>query len=151
MQSSMVKVLCILLRYFQDTISNSIEPCTLCHMAPRYDIKVQAQIPAALCALHNFIQMHSYDASEESHQSDDDNDDLNGDAPGPEASDIPLVSDIPDDDDAKAWQDEIAEMMWMAYQQILEHRGERIAVDGEESEQGERSSDDEESDEDRSR
>ena len=30
MHSSMVKVLCILLRYFQDTVSNSIEPCTLC-------------------------------------------------------------------------------------------------------------------------
>ena len=29
MQSSMVKILSILLRYFQDTVSNSIEPCTL--------------------------------------------------------------------------------------------------------------------------
>ena len=30
LQSSMVTILCILLRYFQDTVSNSIEPCTLC-------------------------------------------------------------------------------------------------------------------------
>ena len=32
MQSSMVTILCILLRYFQDTVSNSIECCTLCRL-----------------------------------------------------------------------------------------------------------------------
>ena len=33
MQSSMVKVFSILLRYFQDTIRNSIELCTQCDAA----------------------------------------------------------------------------------------------------------------------
>ena len=44
MQSSMVKVLCILLRYFQDTVSNSIEPCTLCPGADCYICPFQLEI-----------------------------------------------------------------------------------------------------------
>ena len=32
-----MKVLCILLRYFQDTVSNSIKPCTLCSILSHPD------------------------------------------------------------------------------------------------------------------
>ena len=30
-------------------------------IAPEYDLEVQARIPAALCAIHNFIQEHDLD------------------------------------------------------------------------------------------
>ena len=36
-------------------------PFQILLIAPEYDLEIQAQIPAALCAIHNFIQKHDLD------------------------------------------------------------------------------------------
>ena len=79
-------------------------------LAPEYAIKTQVCIPAALCAIHNFIA--KYDPSE-------------GPFPGRAANDY---YDYYDDDnftgvepeEASAKRDQIADMMWQSYQQTLE-------------------------------
>ena len=111
------------------------------HLAPEYDLQVQAQIPAALCAVHNFIQTHSH-GHHDSDDSDNDSGDDDEDRMASAANNAPAVaSDVPDDDDAKLWRDEIAEAMWTAYQQVLERRGDRMELDGGASDDSEASND----------
>lgn len=82
-------------------------------LAPEYPPEVQARIPAALCAIHNFIR--EQDPSEGhlpadnvplGHSGDDAHDEVaNGNDETPDAR-----------------RDAIAEMMWLDYQRILAER-----------------------------
>jgi hypothetical protein len=93
-------------------------------------MEIQAQIPAALCAIHNFIR--SYDPDEgdppADHPNDDDSDEENrpleredGD---PELDDT-IVAVEEDDDERRqgsAMRDRIATAMWVHYQRIVLER-----------------------------
>lgn len=74
-----------------------------------YYVKVQAQIPSALCAIHNFIQIHN--PKEE--------------IPNPGDNEVQQV-DYENNvyGDVAARQDKIAQDMWDSYQRVLEARGE---------------------------
>ena len=92
-------------------------------LAPQYSLKIQAQIPAALCALHNFISIHTPSGEDNDDRDNDDqagNDGENGVMPDdPDLDATPICND---NEDAKAWRDEIAEAMWVQYQSVLEER-----------------------------
>jgi len=79
-------------------------------LAPEYNLHVQARIPVALCALHNFIA--KYDPSDEAL------------LPEPHA-DCDLVNSAGVEPEpagnASAHHDKIAEMMWEQYQQTGVH------------------------------
>ena len=90
-------------------------------LAPEYQPEIQARIPAALCALHNFIQHH--DPSE-------------GELPG---EDVPFGYR---DDSGEALggehdvrRDRIATEMWTDYQRVLQERGSSGSDDDEEEEE----------------
>jgi hypothetical protein len=70
-------------------------------LPPEYDLEIQAQIPAVLCALHNFVLTHdSIDVmNDEENEADTNNN-------------KPVVN-------PSEWRDRIAEAMWNDYQAIL--------------------------------
>jgi hypothetical protein len=86
-------------------------------LAPEYDLNVQARIPVALCAIHNFTA--KYDSNEaslpESTPSgcDDSQDHVESTGVEPERSSDTVVN-----------RDHIAEMMWQGYQHTRAERGE---------------------------
>lgn len=88
-------------------------------IAPEYAIEIQARIPCALAALHNFIRENDEDildfedalADEEGHGGTMDPDE---DASSQEAA---------DDDEPSALRDSIADAMWAEYITICEERG----------------------------
>jgi hypothetical protein len=85
-------------------------------LAPEYSLEVQAKIPAALAALHNFISIHNpHDQPISSTTSDNvrmyDNVD----------EDFTLTGAEPDDTDLR--RDVIAQKMWDDYLHLCEERG----------------------------
>src|ERR1700733_3755611 len=86
-------------------------------IGPEYDITIQAQIPAALCAIHNFIRIH--DPQEEELE---DNGDTNS---GGHTGDgfARQVSNIEGNDAVTHRRNMIAQAMWSSYQHILQERG----------------------------
>ena len=87
-------------------------------LAPEYTLHIQARIPAALCAIHNFIIKH--DPAEDITLTDDDNDN----APGPldhdhEAS-AAAAAEI---DTPSERRDNIAQAMWDDYLEVCRQRG----------------------------
>jgi hypothetical protein len=92
-------------------------------LAPEYSFEIQARIPAALAALHNFIQVNSLDRTDDG-VDDDDN-------PGLYAVDFPGVLGVPDENGVMhALRDKIAQEMWDDYQRCIRERyGENEAVD----------------------
>jgi DDE superfamily endonuclease len=98
-------------------------------LAPEYNLQIQARIPAALCAIHNFISIH--DPAEDTilrDEEDDDNPpfDLDHEASATAAAEI----DIP-----SARRDGIAQAMWDDYLEICRQRG----IRNEDSDSGEES------------
>lgn len=93
-------------------------------VAPEYNLDIQAQIPAAACAIHNFIRHHDPDDSDISFEMDDNADgDGDGDRdehPGPTAVQATAAAELRE---ATANRDRIAEAMWRDYQRILRERG----------------------------
>ena len=86
------------------------------HFPTNYNIDVQARIPAALCAVHNFIRNYDEDVCD----NDDYSDDLYL-----QDDDIPIIqsSGMRDvNDEAKVMRDSIATAMWNDYQAILVSR-----------------------------
>ena len=85
-------------------------------LAPEYNLQIQARIPAALCAIHNFISVH--DPAEDPFPSDDDNDnaplDHDHQASAAAATEIDEPSTI---------RDPIAQAMWDDYLAICQQRG----------------------------
>ena len=62
------------------------------HLAPEYSLDLQAHIPAALAAIHNFTRCHKHDDEEE---------DGDGDGDGGE----PISGRVENDDDKVEWAD----------------------------------------------
>jgi DDE superfamily endonuclease len=95
-------------------------------LAPQYSLDIQARIPAALAAIHNYICSHS-----------DANDDnplrMNGgDMPAVNAGhDDPNEDDGPifNDDNVDERRDQIARAMWDDYQKVCEERR-NVGTDG---------------------
>jgi hypothetical protein len=90
-------------------------------IGPEYNLEIQARIPAALCAIHNFIQEH-------------DPNELEGEIGEPEGRDgfDDLENEdgppAPENEAATNMRNQIAQDMWDQYQQVL---AERMAdVDG---------------------
>jgi hypothetical protein len=86
-------------------------------IGPEYSVEVQAKIPAALCAIHNFIRLHD----------DQELDDIPGEEQvnqGAHAGDnIVAQTGIDEDGDAVVERrDLIAQAMWNDYQIILQER-----------------------------
>ena len=81
-------------------------------MPPAYSVEVQAKIPAALCAIHNFIWQ--FDPSEGQVPADN----IGSFGYGNRNEDIGGNNDRSD-----ARREKIAEDMWRDYQEILAERG----------------------------
>lgn len=102
-------------------------------LSPKYSLQVQAQIPAALCAIHNFIHLHDIEE---------------GPLPGAESAPDEDTSEAPDaaadeperhantqDNTTNGMsntRNRIAEAMWNQYQQVVLER-EQLGVDVEDS------------------
>ena len=92
-------------------------------LAPQYSLEIQARIPAALAAIHNFICAHS-DAN------DDNPLEMNG-------GDVNITHDNSNEDDGPAFnpdnvdeqRDQIAKAMWHDYQKVCRERR-NIVTDG---------------------
>ena len=86
-------------------------------LAPEYDMDIQARVPPALCALHNFIRQHDpsdiedySDLAEFSH--------IHVDDPG--IGDLAMHTlTAAERDSADAKRDQIAQAMWESYQEIV--------------------------------
>ena len=89
-------------------------------LAPEYSLHVQAGIPAALCALHNFISTYDQDEGQLPDASSDPYDHGTGDNEFEDALDS---SEGLLGLDASIEQDKIAEDMWNDYQEICRERG----------------------------
>jgi hypothetical protein len=76
---------------------------------------IQARIPAALCAIHNFISVH--DPTEVVYPDDDD-----GDAPAGDDHIAPAAAAI-EVDSASVRRDQIAQAMWEDYLAVCLERG----------------------------
>jgi DDE superfamily endonuclease len=88
-------------------------------IAPEYSLEIQARIPAALCAVHNFIRTHN--PNDELVESDlhdtmpDDHDSSHG-----IASVVPATTEV---DYPSSRRDFIAQQMWDDYVRICNERG----------------------------
>jgi hypothetical protein len=87
-------------------------------LAPEYSLDIQARIPTALCAVHNFIRMHDKEEGQlvENGTSDIIDSDHH-DYPQPGG-----MAEAEDDTDAKIMRNRIAQAMWDDYQCVLTER-----------------------------
>ena len=90
-------------------------------LAPEYSMDIQNRLPAALCALHNFIKIHDPDDPNEIQEMDD------GD------EDVPMIAEVEPEagggerlganrNQAIALRNRIADELWAQYQQVLHDR-----------------------------
>jgi len=87
-------------------------------IGPGYSVEVQAKIPAALCAIHNFIRLHDFQEGELPEE-------VEQFARGADAGDafVHQLDFIAADDNRVAERrDFIAQAMWNDYQNILQER-----------------------------
>jgi DDE superfamily endonuclease len=101
-------------------------------LAPEYSLEIQARIPAALCAIHNFIR--TYETGEEL-MAPDLNDDIPNDHDHVASAAVAADLDVP-----SARRDLIAQQMWDDYIRICNERGlggEDLSGDEGEDEDGE--------------
>ena len=89
------------------------------HLAPEYNLNIQARIPAALCAIHNFIS--KYDPGEGSLPENAAGDDYDYDNTN-------FTETEPGNTNVADKCDRIAEMMWESYQQIRAEMDEGVEV-----------------------
>jgi DDE superfamily endonuclease len=96
---------------------------------PEYSFKVQARIPSALCAIHNFIQVHDPMEGELPNHG---NSEYSSSIPNPGDNGVRQMDFSEDDisEDVTVRRDKIAQDMWDSYQRILE---DREGLEGEES------------------
>jgi hypothetical protein len=95
---------------------------TILLLPAEYNMDIQAQIPPALCAIHNFIRRHDPDEIQDILDNTFDEDDGGGDMF------VGHLAAGPPDDEARnrandKW-DKIAEAMWNDYITYLAERGE---------------------------
>lgn len=88
-------------------------------IGPEYDVKIQAQIPAALCSIHNFIRIH--DPQQEAMLGEEDQ--VNHvDAGDDNVQQIGFVEANDANNPVVERRDTIAQAMWNDYQQILQEQ-----------------------------
>ena len=88
-------------------------------LAPQYSLNIQAQIPAALCAIHNFIRTHDSNEGPSLEERDLHNHDY---ADFEAAGDLNL-EEPEQETTMTARRDQIAQEMWEDYQRIIMERG----------------------------
>jgi hypothetical protein len=88
-------------------------------IGPEYDMTIQAQIPAALCALHNFIRIHDPQEEELAGEEYPNQGGHTGDGFVRQASN---VEDNNPNGAVARRRNEIALSMWNSYQAILRER-----------------------------
>lgn len=87
-------------------------------LSPGYSVEVQAQIPAALCAIHNFIRIHD-DPDEVLPEELEDEGFVHGaDAGNDHVYQVDFVEGV--DNAAEQRRDNIAQAMWTEYQNLLQ-------------------------------
>lgn len=102
---------------------------------PEYSVKVQAQIPSALCAIHNFIRIHDPQEDEPSNIL---NSEYSSSIPNPGDDGVRQVNIAEEDtvfDNVTIRRDKIAQEMWDSYQRILEARAGEGYVSGDEDDE----------------
>jgi hypothetical protein len=105
-------------------------------LAPEYSLDIQARIPTALCAIHNFIQCH--DADEESPSATDDSFDHHNEDNEPHGE---QVVDPEEENEVDQQRDQIAQAMWDDYQRVCAERDIQGGGSSSESELSDKSSD----------
>ena len=98
-------------------------------MGSKYRYPVQAQIPAALCAIHNFIRIH--DSGEEEAEEEEEEDGMDEQY---DAGDLFVrqgENQRAETDAVMARWNNIVERMWQEYQMILQQRQEDLDDDSE--------------------
>jgi len=107
-------------------------------LAPEYSLEIQARIPAALCAIHNFIRTYETDEDLTATNSDDyipnDHD---------RVASVAVAADL---DVPSAKRDLIAQQMWDDYIRICDERG--LSWEDVSGGEGEEDDEEEEDDED---
>lgn len=84
---------------------------------PEYSVQVQAQIPPALCAIHNTIKIHEPDDGK---TTDLRSSEYSSSIPNPGDNGVWQMNYV--EDDVALHQDKIAQNMWDSYQTILQTR-----------------------------
>lgn len=87
-------------------------------MAPEYSLEIQARIPSALSAIHNFIHLHDPDDRPLTGNGDDTMHDYLDENPPP-----PSPARTHEHEEVDARRDRIAQAMWDDYQQVCAERG----------------------------
>jgi hypothetical protein len=86
-------------------------------LAPEYGLNIQARIPTALCAIHNFIRHH--DANDPSQPAPDDAFDHHNDDDQPHGE---QAVDPEEENEADQQRNQIAQAMWDDYQWVCAAR-----------------------------
>jgi hypothetical protein len=94
-------------------------------LAPQYSLEIQARIPAALAAIHNFICVHS-DADDDNPLKMNGGDTVNTGHNNSNEDDGPVFND---DNNVDERRDQIAWAMWGDYQKVCEERR-NVCTDG---------------------
>ena len=89
-------------------------------LAPEYSLEVQARIPAALCAIHNFIRIH--DPAEDTVLAADNDNDYD-DNTALDRDHEAFAAAAAENDTMSAKRDSIAQAMWDDYLEICQERG----------------------------
>ena len=93
-------------------------------LSPKYNLQIQAQIPAALCAVHNFIRFHDPDEGPAPDADDFLDDEGTGQHDAVEEEEHNVVQDSRE---MSRMCDCIAEDMWVDYQRVLHDRGPEVS------------------------
>jgi hypothetical protein len=115
-------------------------------LAPQYSVEIQSQIPAALAALHNFIQIN--DPQAKIHLTGNNSDHAPGGFyAGDDSLIVPTGRDMDveeeqDISDASLQRNRIADNMWTEYQQVLYQRSLAGMEEEETDEESDEGSDD---------
>ena len=120
----------------QNVIERILKRCfRILLLAPEYNLDIQARIPAALCAIHNFIGIHNPD-EELIHAGDDNDENSDDNAPfdnhGAQAAGAGF-------DRPSVRRDSIAQAMWDDYLTVRLERG----IDSDDESETESDDDDE--------
>jgi hypothetical protein len=86
-------------------------------LAPEYSLQIQARIPAALCAIHNFIRLHDPAENETLADNDDTENDTQVDHDHEASAAVAAEIDTP-----STKRDHIAQAMWDNYLAIRQER-----------------------------
>lgn len=98
-------------------------------LAPEYSIDIQARIPAALAALHNFIREHDIDILEAEEELWELDDEMVEAARARDADREASVEDAVEFDEPSELRDAIAQAMWDDYIAILAAEGQEVEAD----------------------